>query len=73
MASMFGIEFGQSSALNKQIFKERFVGSNRTTEQNNMLDQSIAHHLGISYYVNFLGRLGSNGFQLKRWFGTHGN
>ena len=24
-----------------------------------------AHHLEISYYVNFLGRLGSNGFQLK--------
>ena len=24
-----------------------------------------SHHLGISYYVNFLGRLGSNGFQLK--------
>ena len=23
------------------------------------------HHFGISYYVNFLGRLGSNGFQLK--------
>ena len=31
------------------------------------------HHLGIIYYVNFLGRLGSNGFQLKRSFGTHGN
>ena len=24
-----------------------------------------AHHLEISYYVNFLGHLGSNGFQLK--------
>ena len=23
------------------------------------------HHLGISYHVNFLGRLGINGFQLK--------
>ena len=23
-----------------------------------------AHQLGINYYVNFLGRLGSNGFQL---------
>ena len=22
------------------------------------------HHLGMNYYVNFLGRLGSNGFQL---------
>ena len=32
-----------------------------------------AHHLGISYYANFLGRLGSNGFQLKWRFGTHGN
>ena len=31
------------------------------------------HHLGISYYVNFLGRLGGNGFRLKRRFGTHGN
>ena len=26
---------------------------------------SESHHLEISYYVNFLGRLGSNGFQLK--------
>ena len=33
----------------------------------------ITYHLGISYYVNFLGRLGSNGFQLKRRFGTQGN
>ena len=24
-----------------------------------------AHHLEMSYYVNFLGRLGSNEFQLK--------
>ena len=32
-----------------------------------------AHHLGISYCVNFLGRLGSNGFQLIWRFGTHGN
>ena len=23
------------------------------------------HHLGTCYYINFLGRLGSNGFQLK--------
>ena len=29
------------------------------------------HHLGISYYVNFLGHLGKNGFQ--RRFGIHGN
>ena len=33
---------------------------------------SHSRHLEISYYVNFLGRLGSNGFQLKRRFGTHG-
>ena len=26
---------------------------------------STSHHLGISFYVNFLGHLGSNGFQLK--------
>ena len=24
-----------------------------------------SHHLDISYYVNFLGHLGSNGFQIK--------
>ena len=34
---------------------------------------SLPHHLEISYYVNFLGHLGSNGFQLKQRFGTHGN
>ena len=28
------------------------------------LDQ-IAHYLDMNYYVNFLERLGSNGFQLK--------
>jgi hypothetical protein len=27
--------------------------------------QDHAHHLGMNYYVNFLGRLGSNGFQKK--------
>ena len=32
-----------------------------------------AHHLEINYYVNFLGRLGSNGFQLKWRFGTRCN
>jgi hypothetical protein len=25
----------------------------------------LPHHLGMNYYVNFLGHLGSNGFQLK--------
>ena len=29
-----------------------------------------SHHLGLSYYVNFFGRLGSNGFQLKWRFGA---
>ena len=36
-------------------------------------DPGFTHHLGINYYVNFLGRLGSNEFQLKRRFGTHDN
>ena len=27
--------------------------------------QNSTHHLGISYYVKFLGHLGSNGFQLN--------
>ena len=27
-----------------------------------LYDTEMSHHLGISYYVNFLGRLGSNGF-----------
>ena len=30
----------------------------------------IPHHLRIRFYVNFLGRLDSNGFQLKWSFGT---
>ena len=30
---------------------------------------TLSDHLGMNYYVNFFGRLGSNGFQL----GTHGN
>ena len=38
-----------------------------------ILDLDWPHHLGISYYVNFLGHLGSNGFQQKWRFGTHGN
>ena len=44
---------------------------NRTTITCNF--EETAHHLGISYYVKFWGRLGSNGFQLKLRFGTHGN
>ena len=31
------------------------------------------HHLGMNYYVNFLGHLGSNGFLLKWRFGIHRN
>ena len=31
------------------------------------------HHLGMNFYVNFLGCLGSNGFQLKWRFGIHSN
>ena len=27
--------------------------------------KEAAQHLGTNYYVNFLGRIGSNGFQLK--------
>ena len=26
---------------------------------------AMSHHLGMNYYVNFLGHLGNNGFQLK--------
>ena len=32
-----------------------------------------SHCLGISYYVNFLGGLGSNEFHIKVRFGTHGS
>ena len=35
--------------------------------------KELSHCLGIDYYVNFLVRLGSNGFQLKLRFGVHGN
>ena len=31
------------------------------------------HCLGMSYYVNFLGDLGSNEFHIKWRFGTHGS
>jgi hypothetical protein len=31
------------------------------------------HHLGLNYFVNFLGHLDSNGFQLKGRFDTDGN
>ena len=30
-----------------------------------VVNENVPQHLEISYYVNFLGRLGSNGFQLK--------
>ena len=40
--------------------------SSRIKEENNGTRNSVcSHHLGISCYVNFLGHLGSNGFQLK--------
>ena len=41
--------------------------------RNVLLYTSVSHHLGINYYVNFLRGLGSNEFQLKLRFGTHGN
>ena len=31
----------------------------------------LPHHLKMNCYVNFLGHLSSNGFQLKGRFGTH--
>ena len=31
-----------------------------------LLIANSAHHLGISYYINFLVRLGSNVFQLEK-------
>ena len=34
---------------------------------------NIAHCLGMSYYVNFLGGLGSNEFHIKLRVGTHGS
>ena len=33
----------------------------------------IPHCLGMNYYVNFLGGIGSNGFHIKWIFGTHGS
>ena len=38
-----------------------------------LLTFTCSHHLGINYYVNFLGGLGSNKFQIKWRFGIHGN
>ena len=32
-----------------------------------------SHCLGMNYYVNFLGGIGSNGFHIKLIFGTQGN
>ena len=40
---------------------------------NSNVSLGCSHHIGISYYVNFLGHLGSNGFQQKGRFGTQGN
>ena len=34
-------------------------------DRNETCDFNITHHLGMNYYVNFLGRLVTNGFQLK--------
>jgi hypothetical protein len=33
----------------------------------------VTHHLEMNYYVNFLGQLAGNEFQLKQKFGTHRN
>ena len=33
----------------------------------------VTHHIEMNYYVNFLGHLAGNEFQLKQKFGTHGN
>ena len=33
----------------------------------------MSHQLGMNYYVNFLGGLGSNEFHIKQIFGPHGS
>ena len=36
-------------------------------------NQRSTHCLGMNYYVNFLGDIGSNGFHIKLIFGTQDN
>ena len=36
-------------------------------------NDNITHYLGMSYYVNFLGGLGSNEFHIELRFGTYGS
>ena len=44
--------------------KKTFRNRDASKMQDAVITQDSAHHLGMNYYVNFLGRLGSNVFQL---------
>ena len=47
------------------IYQMRNISSNKV--------ESMTHYLKIRYYVNCLGPLGVNRFQLRKRFGAYGN
>ena len=51
----------------------RSVFSSDKTNKYTLTIQKKTHCLGMNYYVNFLGGIGSNGFHIKWIFGTQNN
>ena len=53
--------------LNLAIWKKMLViiARGRYLQPDQNMNAALTHHLGMNYYVNFLGHLGSKGFQLK--------
>ena len=62
--------------IEKEAKSQRVVFSSKKCLQqfSGILElRCLTHCLGINYYVNFLGGIGSNGFHIKWIFGTQGN
>ena len=66
---------GKKTTNSKPYFKWPFNQKEKKLNLNHLINhmgpkyelycRPSTHHLGTNYYVNFLGHLGSNGFQLK--------
>ena len=58
---------------NQDVRQKKAIVIGLTRQLSDKYLPNLANQLGINYYVNFVGRLGSIRFQLKWTFGTHGN
>ena len=55
------------------IYEDTGIKTHMISSLINLFDEAQTHCLGMNYYVNFLGGIGSNGFHIKLIFGTQDN